>query len=325
MAGVGVRERTVGIGTLPAVTMTYVDEAAALEADAEEYPGERGEILSEAAAAWRKAGHPERAAELLAQLVEAGGEDGCYARMQVAEYCFADGADDAAYAELAALSRDPALHDGHCQLAAELLAEREDLSGALKWYDRAVARLDSSTLEALRRPDAWMQMASDMVRGRRKVRRALGLPPDATDDFTAESPLRTPVNLDDVRDEVAAGRMPQQVRMLVFQRAERAEAMRRWPDEYGQEPDEVHYPAAERRWRELADSGVPSIRVVPATVAGLCDFAERTGVSPTDSETRAAYVNNIPSEQMIVWPPPRNTPCWCGSGTKYKKCCGTVR
>ncbi|MEV6140612.1 SEC-C metal-binding domain-containing protein [Nocardia sp. NPDC051990] len=25
------------------------------------------------------------------------------------------------------------------------------------------------------------------------------------------------------------------------------------------------------------------------------------------------------------WPPPRNAPCWCGSGRKYKKCCGTAR
>jgi len=305
--------------------MTHVDEATALEADAEEYPDERGEILVEAAASWRKAGRPERAAELLAQLVEAGGEDGCFARMQVAEYCFEDGAADAAYAELAALSRDPALHDGHCQLTAELLAEREDLPGALKWYDRAVARLDSSTLEALHGPDAWMEMASVMARGRRQVRQRLGLPSDATDESVMESPLRTAVDLDGVHDRVTAGQTPQPLRTLVFQRVERAEAVRRWPDEYGHEPDEVHYPAAEQRWRELADSGVPSIRVVPATAAGLCDFAERTGISPTDSETMAAYVDHVPSEQMIVWPPPRNAPCWCGSGTKYKKCCGAVR
>jgi len=25
------------------------------------------------------------------------------------------------------------------------------------------------------------------------------------------------------------------------------------------------------------------------------------------------------------WPPGRNDPCWCGSGTKYKKCCGGLR
>ena len=298
------------------MTTTHVDEATALEVDAERYPDERGEILIEAAVAWRKAGRPERAAELLAQLVEAGGEDGCFARMQVAEYLFADGAVDAAYAELAALSRDPALHDGHCQLTAELLAEREDLSGALRWYDRAVARLDSSALEALRGPDAWMEMAWLMVRSRREVRQRLGLPTDATDELTMDS--------DDVDGGVATEHVPGQVRMLVFQRAERAEAMRRWPGVFGQELDEVHYPAAERRWREIADSGIPSLRVVAATVADLCDFAERTGMSPTDSETLAAYVDQMPSERMMAWPPQRNGPCWCGSGTKYKKCCGTV-
>jgi hypothetical protein len=24
----------------------------------------------------------------------------------------------------------------------------------------------------------------------------------------------------------------------------------------------------------------------------------------------------------VAWPPGRNEPCWCGSGRKYKKCCG---
>ncbi|WP_408997352.1 SEC-C metal-binding domain-containing protein [Streptomyces acidiscabies] len=24
----------------------------------------------------------------------------------------------------------------------------------------------------------------------------------------------------------------------------------------------------------------------------------------------------------MFWPPPRNGPCWCDSGRKYKKCCG---
>ncbi|TDC03308.1 SEC-C metal-binding domain-containing protein, partial [Actinomadura bangladeshensis] len=25
----------------------------------------------------------------------------------------------------------------------------------------------------------------------------------------------------------------------------------------------------------------------------------------------------------LAWPPERNAPCWCGSGRKYKKCCGS--
>jgi hypothetical protein len=42
------------------VVVTTADEAAALEAEAEEYPDERGEILLEAAKAWRRAGESGR-------------------------------------------------------------------------------------------------------------------------------------------------------------------------------------------------------------------------------------------------------------------------
>ncbi|ROO82838.1 SEC-C motif-containing protein [Actinocorallia herbida] len=29
-----------------------------------------------------------------------------------------------------------------------------------------------------------------------------------------------------------------------------------------------------------------------------------------------------PEGELIPWPPERNDACWCGSGAKYKKCCG---
>jgi hypothetical protein len=29
----------------------------------------------------------------------------------------------------------------------------------------------------------------------------------------------------------------------------------------------------------------------------------------------------VPTGPLLEWPPGRNDPCWCGSGTKYKKCC----
>lgn len=334
--------------------------AAELEAEAAEYPDERGEILLEAAEAWQKAGETARAVELLQTLIEAGGEDGCYARCQLTELRFAEGDDAEAYAELERLSRDPALTDGHCTISAELLADRGDLAAAATWYDRAVARLSDEQLEALRGPDPWMRMEAVMLRGRRHVRRKLGLLPDAMDEIDCDSPWsletdsdgeplrfpvggdgpslllpaaggapasrypapRLPADVDELRqlmDEGAAP--PRQVRMLVFQRAERAEAQRRWPQEYG-DPDEEHFPAAERRWRELAEMGVPSIRVVPATVAGLVEYAERTGGSPTDSDVKSTYSRTFPEENTIAWPPARNAPCWCGSGAKYKKCCG---
>jgi len=307
------------------VAMTALDEAAALEDEAEKFPDERGEILLEAAVAWRRAGRTDRARELLTELVGVGGEDACYARFELAETLFEQGAAEDAYAELSRLARDPALHGGHCTMVAELLAERGDLDGALTWYDRAVARLSPDEIETLRGPTGWMQMSSVMLRGRREVRSQLGLPADSTDEITPEPPsARRPVDIDDIREYVESGRTPRQVRMLVFQRGERAEARRRWPQEY-QDSDEEYYPAAERRWRELAESGVPAIRVVPATVSQLCEFAERVGGSPTDPETKAAFGETVAEEATIAWPPPRNSPCWCASGAKYKKCCGQIR
>jgi uncharacterized protein YecA (UPF0149 family) len=64
------------------------------------------------------------------------------------------------------------------------------------------------------------------------------------------------------------------------------------------------------------------MRVVPAIVAELVAFAESLGGSPTDSEVRERYALTVPEERTLRWPPQRNAPCWCGSGAKYKKCCG---
>ncbi len=43
-------------------------------------------------------------------------------------------------------------------------------------------------------------------------------------------------------------------------------------------------------------------------------------------EARAAYAaHRMRDGEAIPWPPGRNEPCWCGSGRKYKKCCGPAR
>jgi SEC-C motif len=207
-------------------------------------------------------------------------------------------------------------------VAAELLVERRDLPAASEWYDRALARMTAEDLEALPGPHGWMQMSSATLRGRREVRKQLGLPTDATDDSVPTAPLQQPVNVDELHTHLAeGGTPPREVRMLVFQRDVRAEARRNWPAEY-EATDEEYYPAAERRWRELAGAGVPRITVVPATAAGLTAFAARVGGSATDPAVKVRYTGTVDPSQTIAWPPPRNSPCWCGSGTKYKRCCG---
>ena len=141
------------------------------------------------------------------------------------------------------------------------------------------------------------------------------------------APLEGPGGLDRVRELLgAAAPSPRrvQLRMLTVQRAERVEVRRRWPEVYT-DTDEEYYPAAELDWRARAEQGGPPMRVVPGVVAELVAFAERVGGSPTDSDVKTRYVDTVPVERMLSWPPGRNAPCWCGAGRKYKKCCGGVR
>jgi tetratricopeptide (TPR) repeat protein len=295
-----------------------VELATELEADADEYPEERGEILLEAAGAWIRAGRPDRAERLLADVIDAGGEDACDARVELVALLLDRDRADEARAQLEALAHDPVLHDRACLMAAEVLDQRDDLDEALRWYDRAVARLSQEAIDAVRGPGGWIHMAAMTLRARRDLRERLGLAPDAMDEVVPEVPADPLGRLEEWNQPSRS------TRALTFQRAERAEARLRWPAEFT-EPDDEFYPAAERRWREIADSGVPVVRVVPATVAELVAFAEEVGGSPTDSAVRERFALTVSEERTLRWPPQRNAPCWCGSGAKYKKCCGRAR
>jgi tetratricopeptide (TPR) repeat protein len=86
----------------------------------------------------------------------------------------------------------------------------------------------------------------------------------------------------------------------------------------------AHLRQVERSLRELSDEGAPHLAVGRATVAGLQAHAEAEGGSPDTAATRSAYAAELARRgQATTWPPPRNGPCWCGSGRKYKKCCGS--
>lgn len=65
--------------------------------------------------------------------------------------------------------------------------------------------------------------------------------------------------------------------------------------------------------------------LVAITVADAEAFAAAEGWQAawpvTHDQVAAAAVRQDPT-LGIAWPPGRNDPCWCGSGTKYKRCCG---
>ena len=256
---------------------------------------------------------------LLEGLVADGGEDGCYARVDLAAQLIDEGEPDEALAQLAELARDPAVHDGHCQWAAELLAEHGQQVEALRWYDRLVARMAPERLDAVCEADGWLAMESIALRGRREVRRELGLPPDATDEIVPDPPEG---GLDALLERLAGleRRTPHGCRASVDLPACRARrSARRWPDDYDDDPG--HYAEVERRRRARAEAGGRTV-IVPGTVAELIAFAEAHGGSPLDEEVRKRYCASIADARTLTWPPARNAPCWCGTGVKYKKCCG---
>lgn len=297
--------------------------AESLEADAVEFPEERTQCLQEAVAAWRRGGRPERAYELLDRLVSGGGQDGCFARAQRIDYLYADGRNEDAATEAIVLARDPELDDAPCQMMAELFAERDELQEAATWYDRAVARLDAKFIDDLGGPSASFSYAATIVRGRRNVREALGLPPDRTDELVPELPTfhdPGPSTRTEVRQRLEAGESAR-LQVTVFQRGERAEAQRRWPGEY-LGSDEEYFTGTELEWRGLRDAGASGVTVVPLTVDGLVEFADQVKGSPTDSSVKNRYSIRIAPAVGLSWPPSRNEPCWCGSSAKYKKCCG---
>ena len=104
---------------------------------------------------------------------------------------------------------------------------------ALRWYDRLVARMAPDRLDAVREADGWLALESVALRGRREVRRELGLPRDETNEIVPDPPEG---GLDAMLERLAGleRRTPHRAveRVLIFQRAERAEAHRRWPDDY---------------------------------------------------------------------------------------------
>jgi hypothetical protein len=72
---------------------------------------------------------------------------------------------------------------------------------------------------------------------------------------------------------------------------------------------------------EWAAGGTTGLAVVPGSLDDLLAHAEAAGTASDDDDTIDDYVGSLDPGRVVAWPPPRNGPCWCGSGLKYKKCC----
>src|SRR5262245_35919947 len=82
----------------------------------------------------------------------------------------------------------------------------------------------------------------------------------------------------------------------------------------------------EQTIRAVAERSSTPIRVIRLDVADLLAYAQREGKDPGRRQTRLDYAGWLhgTGHTSYLWPPERNAPCWCGSSSKYKKCCGNA-
>jgi uncharacterized protein YchJ len=66
--------------------------------------------------------------------------------------------------------------------------------------------------------------------------------------------------------------------------------------------------------------------LILASADGFAAYLDETGGTPDEEKVRLAYADRAHAQgRHMSWPPGRNQACWCGSGRKYKKCCGDPR
>lgn len=128
-----------------------------------------------------------------------------------------------------------------------------------------------------------------------------------------------------IAEEEAMATGPLKTCVLFWPQEEFDRLLQRWPsvaDAYGDD-HAGHLRGVERTLRELSDQGGTHLAVGRATVSGLEAHVREVGGSADTPSARSGYAAELARRgEATDWPPLRNGPCWCGSGRKYKKCCG---
>ncbi|WP_306322064.1 MULTISPECIES: SEC-C domain-containing protein [unclassified Streptomyces] len=324
---------------------------------ARQHPQDRDELLLEAASLWEGEQRYDRAVEVY-DVLRAGK---CADRDVVDAYragALAEAGRVEEFRAAAAELRARHPHDWASWLfVAETFESLNELRTTAEWCTAGLAHLigpgtDLTTDLVRHHPQALDQLLVT----RHRARRALREPHDPWDDVADAAHERRvwslgqdPLPLDELHDpdrsdeqerrfhEAALERLNSRhtmhtshpanrpTVMLFWPREEFAKVLARWPElseHYGAFHPE-HADILERALRDYSDRGTPRLALAPATLDGLLAHADDTGADPTEGSTRAAYAAALAkSGDSIPWPPPRNGPCWCGSGRKYKKCHG---
>jgi tetratricopeptide (TPR) repeat protein len=102
----------------------------------------------------------------------------------------------------------------------------------------------------------------------------------------------------------------------------------RWPESTAHYGDnyETYALRLQREARGYDEAGAARVHIVSGNLADYEAYARRERRDPGDQSTRQDYGEwclKAHPGRVQLWPPARNGVCWCDSGRKYKKCCGT--
>lgn len=75
--------------------------------------------------------------------------------------------------------------------------------------------------------------------------------------------------------------------------------------------------------RSSGTAGKATRTLVAGNIAAFVNFVERENADPRNAAVMTAYGMDLSGPQSVqAWPPKPRKPCWCGSGSRYKECCG---
>ncbi|MEU7587558.1 SEC-C domain-containing protein [Micromonospora sp. NPDC049230] len=281
-------------------------------------PDDTGYALLVAADILEQAGDRADALALATRAIAEQPDEDAYPRAVRGGLLLRLGRTDEGLAELTELRPLLETHPDATYLVDEL-AESGHTDLALEWLTAALDAILERTRTQQHASDDAQDEAAAMIYGlaqqRHDLREVQGLPHDEYDNLADRLRAASDHALDALDDGPAT--------LLFWPQAEYTALLLRWPalvDSYPATWDD-HRAQIERALVEASGLGGADLGVVVGSVAGLAAFAEREGSDPTDEETQDEYADSLTGPDLRAWPPGRNDACWCGSGTKYKKCC----
>jgi len=113
-----------------------------------------------------------------------------------------------------------------------------------------------------------------------------------------------------------------------FPAAEFATALRTWPQlaqDWGTTDHTDYNHQLQRHLHNLSATTPGATWIAPIHLDAFQRWCQSTDRDPATTGARSGYAADqarTTDPDLITWPPARNAPCWCGTGRKYKKCCG---